>query len=124
MTERLKMICVMSADAVSKMKGSRGKLGAQAGHAFLHAWWDALDRFPNAASAYRTSERAFKIVLIVPDASALSALVDAYRDRFGVSPVTDAGITVFDEPTMTCVGIGPISDDDCGEDLKSLKVLT
>lgn len=121
--DRLKMICVMSADAVSKMKGSRGKLGAQAGHAFLHAWWDAFDRFPDVAKAYRGSERAFKIVLVVPDEAALDALAGAYRERFGFTTVTDAGITVFDGPTTTCIGIGPISDGDCGDDLRSLKVL-
>jgi peptidyl-tRNA hydrolase len=120
---RLKMICAMSAEAVKSMKGSRGKLGAQAGHAFLHAWWDASERFPDMAAAYRDSERAFKIVLVVDGADDLLKLRDAYQGSHGVSLVTDAGITVFEGPTVTCLGIGPIYDDECGEDLKGLKVL-
>lgn len=122
--DRLKMVCVFAMESVAKMKGSRGKLGAQAGHAFLHAWWDAIGRFPEAASDYKRSERAYKVCLRVETEEDLRKLEEAYRDRFGTSLVTDAGITVFDRPTTTCLGIGPIRDSECGDDLKALKVLT
>lgn len=122
-TSRLKMVCVMSEEAVRAMKGSRGKLGAMAGHAFLHAWWDADERFPDDAMAYRNSEKAFKVVLSCPNIDHLRALEESYSKTCGVSIVVDAGITVFDGPTTVCIGIGPIRDEDCGEDLNGLKVL-
>lgn len=118
-----KLYCIVSREALDKMKGNRGKLGAQAGHAFLHAWWDAFLRFNGDAIAYRKSQHAYKITLVVDTDAALVALEDTYRDVCGVSLVTDAGFTVFNQPTMTCLGLGPIHVDDIGQDLKALKTL-
>lgn len=113
--------CIFSAEAVALMKGSRGKLAAQAGHAYLHSYWDAEERLPNLAAAYRDpSTRAYKIALIVPDEAALRELEGTYWPFAGVSLVKDAGFTVFDEPTVTCVGI-LLDDANKGDDLKSLK---
>lgn len=123
-SDRLKMICVFSMEAIAAMKGSRGKLAAQAGHAYLHASWDAMVRFPVAMSNYRRSLKAFKICLSVATDAELRDLERSYADVCGVSLVTDAGITVFEGPTTTCIGIGPILDSQCKDDLKSLKVLT
>ncbi len=74
------------------------------------------------AQAYYNSERAFKVCLIVDTVEQLEVLHEAYKDVCGVSLVKDAGFTVFDEPTVTCLGIGPIKQDLIGEDLKQLKV--
>ena len=35
------MYCIFAKESIDKMKGNRGKMAAQAGHAFLHSWWDA-----------------------------------------------------------------------------------
>lgn len=117
-----RLYCIFSKEAVAKMKGNRGKLAAQAGHAFLHAYWDAEARFCGPTEHYRASPHAFKIVLIVDTDAELVALRDAYQDQCGVSLTTDAGFTVFDEPTITCLGIGPIEEDAVGDDLKGLKL--
>jgi peptidyl-tRNA hydrolase len=79
---------------------------AQAGHAFLHAYWDAEARFPERARSYRQGN-AKKIVLVVETTAELEE-VAAKIDGFGYTLVKDAGLTVFPEPTITAVGLGPI----------------
>jgi peptidyl-tRNA hydrolase len=117
-----KMYAIVSMAAVKKTNGVRGKMTAQAGHAFLHAFWDAERRFVADARGYRNSEHATKITLCVDTDQELLALCAAYNAVCGTSLVTDAGFTVFNEPTITCLGIGPIHSDKVGQDLKDLKL--
>lgn len=124
------MYCVFAMESVQKMKGNRGKLAAMSGHAYLHAYWNAwfndnthLQLKAQQAAAYKNSDHAYKICLVVDTVDELKALHEAYKDVCGVSLVTDAGFTVFDEPTTTCLGIGPIYEENIGDDLKKLKVL-
>lgn len=105
------------------MNGNRGKLASQTGHAYLHAWWDAATRFTMTAFEYNTSGLAFKITLVCDTDDELRELEALYKDVCGVSLVTDAGRTVFKEPTVTCLGIGPIDPDMREDKLKSLKPL-
>lgn len=120
----MKMYCIFSKEALAKMNGIRGKLAAQAGHAYLHSWWDASARFPKDTQAYLSSGHARKITLVVDTDAELRALEATYRKLCGVSLVVDAGFTVFDGPTVTCLGIGPISEGRVGDDLRELKTLT
>ena len=138
----MKMYCVVARDSLKAMNGNRGKLAAQAGHAYLHAYWDAQDRagvslacdrdgeyetrndyYKNVVVPYRNSGRATKVCLIVETVDDLKALHEFYKPICGVSLVTDAGLTCFDGPTTTCLGIGPISEDKVDVNLSSLKVL-
>ena len=134
----MKMYAIFSREAIKLMNGNRGKLAAQAGHAYLHAYWDSLARFHfdgwveqngklvrNApTSLYKESGKAKKVCLVVETTDELRELEARYRPVCGVSLVTDAGITCFNgQPTTTCLGIGPIRDEDVGDDLKDLKVL-
>jgi peptidyl-tRNA hydrolase len=127
---KIKLYCVMAKESIDKMKGIRGKMITQGGHAYLHTVWDAQKRFPEMVEAYRDSGHAFKITLVVPTVADLETLYEAYRDKCGVSLVKDAGFTVFKDedgnpqPTITCLGIGPIREDDVGEDLSSIKTFT
>lgn len=123
---RIKMYCVFAMESIKKMGGVRGKLGTQAGHAYLHAYWDAARRFPEMAQAYQDSDRAYKITLVVDTVADLEKLRDAYSGICGVSLVKDAGLTVFPEPTVTCLGIGPLPDSLKGENLgkDAVKTLT
>lgn len=123
------------------MNGNRGKLAAQAGHAYLHTYWDACrprnllrwseekgHKVPDLtivdnAIAYAKSGAAVKICCVVEDIADLLPLYDAYKNITGVSLVKDAGRTVFKGPLVTCLGIGPIRDEDIGEDLAGLPVL-
>jgi len=121
---KIKMYCIVAKDSLAKMNGVRGKLATQAGHAYLHASWDSEKRFPEILQAYKDSSHAFKITLVVPTVDDLLILQKAYEPICGVSLVTDAGFTCFKEPTTTCLGIGPISEDMVGNDLNDLKPLT
>jgi peptidyl-tRNA hydrolase len=71
-----------------------------------------------------TSDRAYKITLIVDTVDELKAIQEKYKNICGTSLVTDAGFTVFNEPTTTCLGLGPIYEDNVGDDIKSLKTFT
>ena len=133
---KYKMYCIFANESVKKMNGVRGKLASMSGHAYLHAFWDAT--IPNArhtqvvdpdvferklaqATAYARGDHAFKITLIVDTVEELKVLQEAYKNVCGTALVTDAGFTVFTEPTTTCLGIGPIREDNIGDDLKALK---
>lgn len=122
MDDPLKMYCIVNPDVLAKLGGNRGKMLAQAGHAYLHAWWDAAERHPDAARAYADSQAAAKIALIAPSYETLRDLVNDHWPICGVSLVTDATRTVFTEPTVTCLGIGPIRVSQRSELLASLKV--
>ena len=120
----MKMYCITSKEALSKMKGVRGKMITQGGHAYLHDFWDSEKRFPAYAQAYRDSERAYKITLVVETQAELEELELRYRDICGVSLVTDAGFTVFEGPTVTFLGLGPIPEYLVEDDIRNLKTLT
>lgn len=127
------MYCIFARESLAKMNGNRGKMAAQAGHAYLHAYWDSLEagdreathakRRTAAARNYKNSQAAVKVCLVVDTVEQLEALQQAYADVCGTSLVKDAARTVFAEPTVTCLGLGPIGPDDIGEDLKALPVL-
>lgn len=133
-----KMYCIFAMESVKKMNGNRGKLASMSGHAFLHSDWDANRPIPDdvtseelaiyqrkaaQSSDYRNTQRAYKITLFVDTVEELVALQKSYQDVCGTSLVTDAGFTVFKEPTTVSLGIGPIWENMIGEDLKALKVL-
>lgn len=106
------------------MNGIRGKIMAQAGHAYLHAFWDSEERYPDNARSYKEHSHAIKITLVVETDEEMLQLYDRYKNLCGCTKVVDCGFTVFKEPTLTCVGIGPIYDEDVDNDIKQLKVLT
>lgn len=137
--DRIKLYCIFARESLTKMNGNRGKMAAQAGHAYLHAWWDA-NYAPNAepftteevlianckakqAQEYYSNPRAYKICLVVDTVDELKAIQEEYKDICGTSLVTDAGFTVFDEPTTTCLGLGPLRDSLKTETLAKLKTL-
>ena len=66
------------------------------------------------------SDHAYKIVLIVDTVEQLKELQKAYENKCATKLVTDKGFTVFDEPTTTCLGIGPIPENLIGDDVKTL----
>jgi len=120
----MQMYTVVSKEAIKKMNGIRGKMMTQAGHAILHSFWDAEQRFPKEAADYKNSDHAKKITCVVETEAELIALRDRYREVCGVSLVKDAGFTVFNEPTITFLGIGPLREEDIGSDLKKLPLFT
>lgn len=141
-----KMYCIVSREGLRAMKGNVGKLVSQAGHAYLHAWWDLdnliskLDKtlpYSRSVQAYRNTlwrlehvyrygpTGATKIALVVDTDKELEMLYKAYQGKTGTTLVVDEGRTVFDfVPTQTALGIGPLTEDMIGDDLKSLPLLS
>lgn len=119
----LKMYCIFSRESLKAMNGNRGKMAAQAGHAFLHAFTNGRMTWDCRAYSYLNDQRAYKIVLVVETTQELHELYHQYQHRVGTALIEDAGLTVFNEPTVTCLGIGPIHPEECCEKLKSLKPL-
>lgn len=113
-----KMYCIFAAESVDKVK-NRGKLGTQAGHAYLHA---GLKADPIAMQAYLDTKICYKITLVVDTIADLEALQAAYAPLTSTYLVKDAGLTVFGKPTVTCLGIGPITEDLVGPDISRLKL--
>jgi peptidyl-tRNA hydrolase len=119
---KVKQYCIFAQEAIDKMKGVRGKMCAQAGHAFVHCGWQAAKEFPEQLEAYINGAHAYKIVLIVDTVEQLCELRDAYQNKCATRLITDKGFTVFDEPTTTCLGIGPIPEELIGDDITALKL--
>lgn len=121
----IKMYAIFCRETLQKMQ-FEGKLAAQAGHAYLHAWWDAEDRtHPDAEEtlgflgydycdimlAYRNGSDARKIALVVDTVEELEELYEQFKPHMGATIVDDCGYTVFDCTTTTAVGLGPIPSD-------------
>jgi peptidyl-tRNA hydrolase len=116
----IKLYAIVSNEAISESKGNRGKMGAQIGHAFVHAFVDSTVRFPSMAQAYLDTDVVAKVCLKA-DEEILHSLSRIYKPKCGVFLVKDAGLTVFPRPMITALGIGPINVKDREEILSSLK---
>lgn len=102
----MRIYCIFSKEAIDLIGGNRGKLAAMAGHAFLHSYWDAQEHFPSRAVAYHRG-LARKVCLVVPTTIELRNIHTILQGQYPMSLVTDGALTVFDEPTTVCLGIGP-----------------
>lgn len=123
-----KLYAIFSKTSITNMKGNRGRMTSQAGHAFLHSWWDAAKRFPDDAMAYQLQNSSFKITLLVDEEEDLRNIASHYHDLCGVTLVEERGTKVdggINEKVigLTCVGIGPIHVDKVGDKLSTLKLL-
>lgn len=132
----MKSYCIFSKEAIKLMNGNRGKLAAMAGHAYLHSWWDAYERCNDSKNRYhkeaiwpfkyKNSMLAKKVTLCVETTQELVELYENLKDKHpcaGITLVKDAGLTVFDGPTIVCVGYGPIPSDLVVNEIASLSVL-
>ena len=127
----IKMYAIFARETLRQMQ-YEGKLAAQAGHCFLHAWWDADNRFGNTQRSayddnifdgsfepnygdimdmYRYGDDARKITLVVDTVEELKQIYEWARPHMGATLVEDCGYTVFNQPTITGVGLGPIPSD-------------
>lgn len=118
------MYAIFARETLQKMK-FEGKLAAQAGHAYLHAWWDAEDRLKyetddylvgtpywhNVMLPYKLCMDARKVSLVVDTVADLEDLYHEFKPHMGATLVKDCGYTVFDGNTITAVGLGPIQSD-------------
>lgn len=86
------------------LKIPEGKLIAQVGHAFLNTFLKSDRR-----EEYLTNPAHPKISVWAKNLNALIRAQTECEDAgIACALITDAGRTVFPEPTVTCLGIGPI----------------
>ena len=98
----LRLYCLMRAD----LNAPVGKLMAQAGHAFLGCISFA-DR--DIGDAYWHKGSQPKIVLKVDNLEMLArANKECVEAEIVTYVVKDEGRTIFKEPTITCLGVGPV----------------
>ena len=91
-----------------------GKVAAQAGHAYLDAYLQALELKPEIAELYKSEHHGIKVCLAV---SSLDDLLKAeLKSKLIGLPhalITDLGYTQFEgQSTITALGIGPATKDE------------
>ncbi len=102
------------------LKMEKGKLVAQGSHASVET---VLKSNKYNVDEWR-SEGMKKIVLKVADKKELLQYKKKADDSNLVTAlITDAGMTFFDKPTITCLGIGPDDDEKIDSITKDLKLL-
>jgi peptidyl-tRNA hydrolase len=119
MVDELRMVAIFRAD----LDLPPGKLAVQAGHAFLTAWRNAYASDEDSALDY-ANDMQTKIVLLAPDLATLER-IEAKAKKRGVHTalITDAARTVLLEPTVTVLGLGPMSKTDCNALTRGLEML-
>ena len=116
----IKLYCIVCEEAVKASGGNRGKMGAQIGHAFTEAVFDAQDNYPEQVKTYRATGMVAKVCLVASEET-LHQLSRLSKGKCGVALIKDAGKTVFPRPMITALGIGPIDVNEREDILKGLK---
>ncbi|MBI4154728.1 peptidyl-tRNA hydrolase [Candidatus Woesearchaeota archaeon] len=90
------------------LKMSKGKIAVQCGHACVDAVFNS-DR--KIIDEWR-KEGMKKVVLKVKDLKELMKFKElAGKNDLKVSLIKDAGLTEFEKPEITCLGIGPDKEE-------------
>lgn len=101
----------------------KGKLAAQAGHGFCTAMYQLMQTKPEVVVEYFEQNQP-KITVVAKN---LAALERVYSECFDallpVSFIKDEGRTVFSEPTVTVVGIGPCYRDELPKYVQRLQIM-
>lgn len=116
-SDELRLYCVMRAD----LNAPVGKLMAQAGHAFVGC---IAKLHELEVAEYMDNGQQPKIVLRAKNENELRRAHQAcIEEHIPCYLVTDAGRTVFPEPTVTCLGIGPVARKDLPRFVQRLQLL-
>jgi len=88
---------------------NRGKTASQAGHAFLGAYIQALEKTPNIATEYHADGIGTKVCLSGDLKDIMRAKHKAEMRGIPCFLVVDSGCPDFfnGQPTVTALGIGP-----------------
>lgn len=101
-----------------------GKLAVQAMHAVLGLYQKCLEQLPDLTKAYRNTALQFKICL---EAKNLHVIERAGHECEEASIPTflvkDAGLTVFSEPTITALAVGPVLKQNLPRYIQRLQLL-
>ena len=114
--EELRMYCLVRGDLAIPL----GKWMVQASHAFMGAFNTNTNRL-DCAEYFQNSQPKIVLkakneaMLIRAEKECLDANINCYL-------VTDIGRTVFNEPTVTCLGIGPVLKKDLPKFINKLQL--
>lgn len=119
-TDKLRIIVVFRRD----LEMPPAKAEVQFGHAVDGCIEHAENAHPDKLERYR-SENRMKLSMEVEDEAELWRIMTRASER-GVPHylVTDAGHTVFGKPTVTCIGLGPMSKTDGNSLTRKAKMRT
>jgi peptidyl-tRNA hydrolase len=121
----LRLYCLVRMDIEIPL----GKLLAQSGHAYLGSFMNCKDQtvkdsyLGNNPDGQISSGQA-KISLKAKNLAALHRAQQECSD-LGISTalIIDAGRTVFNEPTVTCLGIGPVEYESLPKYIQKMQLL-
>ena len=117
--EKYKLVILVRSD----LKMPKGKVGAQCAHAAVEAVLKQLDKSKEKIKNWR-QEGQKKIVLNVADEKEMLKYMQIAKDNgLNSAVITDAGRTVVEPGTKTCVGIGPDLEEEIDRVTGSLKPL-
>lgn len=90
-----------------------GKAEVQAAHAAVSVLYETVTTDKELAKHYIENHQT-KISLEVDTLEEMMKIYNKAKKRnITACLITDAGRTVFNEPTITCIGVGPMSKTDC-----------
>ncbi len=89
---------------------TKGKLAAQACHASLGAYREAIDLYPSKTKEW-LGEGGKKIILWVEDKAHLAKLDKEIPDKIPKQGVVDVGHTEIEPGTKTCIALGPWEEE-------------
>ena len=119
----IKQVIVVRNDLRSKLR--HGKLAAQVSHASMasflqgmeitkkpHSSWHKLELDLDKSRFAWITGQFTKVVLKCKDEEEILELYKrcSRNDKIPHALITDSGKTVFKEPTVTCLGIGPLPE--------------
>jgi PTH2 family peptidyl-tRNA hydrolase len=114
----MKQVIVVRKD----LKIGKGKLSAQVAHASLGAYRQAERKRPEWIRDWvLTGEK--KVVLKVENEKELINLYNIVKKKFPCYLVRDAGRTQTEPGTITCLGIGPVPEEEIDEITGHLKLV-
>lgn len=122
--EELKLYAIIRAD----LGMSTGKIASQAGHAFLNAYLETLNNFPQIAKEYQKEGIGTKICLNAKDLNKLLIIQDKLKAaNINHCLIIDSGHICppfFDgSPIVTALGIGPIYPLEVKSIIRRLKLI-
>ncbi len=120
MSDELRIYLIWRAELVMPL----GKALGQAGHAFTNILENVRISDPTLHHTYVSSSTHAKITLNGKTLSKMERLQSELDEaKIPYYVVTDLGHTVFPEPTITCMAVGPMMRDAMPPFMKKLQLL-
>jgi len=114
----LKQIAIIRQD----LDLGKGKIASQCGHAFIEAFLKTLKQKPEWINEWINEGQA-KIVLKAKNEKELLEYFEKLKKLFPTVLIKDAGHTQTKPGTITCLGVGPVPENEINKFTSKLKLL-